>query len=149
MILSTTCIQCKVILVQSIIWCVEKYIFEVFLSKSFKIGGSITKLLNQFDDWWFRKSKEIWVSYRTPHQQNESWSWKSSELHRDETSQYPRATGDSRFIFSSKLKLIIPIFKSFKSDCTLKFAYSLQSSGIFKTFMNTRPELAGKTSVEI
>ncbi len=33
-----------------------------FLSRSFKIGGSITKLLNQFDDWWFRKSKEIWVS---------------------------------------------------------------------------------------
>ncbi len=28
----------------------KKYFFEVFLSRSFKIGGSITKLLNQFDD---------------------------------------------------------------------------------------------------
>ncbi len=52
--------------------------------------------------------KSEWVCYRTPHQQNESWSWKSSELPKDETSRYPRATGGSRFIFSSKLKLIIP-----------------------------------------
>ncbi len=29
---------------------VKKYIFEVFLSRSFEIGGSITKMLNQFDD---------------------------------------------------------------------------------------------------
>ncbi len=32
--------------------------------------------------------------------------------------------------FLSKPKLIIPIFKSFKSDCTLKFAYSLKFSSI-------------------
>ncbi len=42
---------------------VKKYIFwGISLSRSFEIGGSVTKLLNQFDDWWFRKSKEIWVS---------------------------------------------------------------------------------------
>ncbi len=29
---------------------VKKYIFEIFLSRSFEMGGSITKLLNQFDD---------------------------------------------------------------------------------------------------
>ncbi len=34
-------------------------------------------------------------------------------------------------LFLSKLALILPIFKSFKSDCTLKFAYSLKSSSLF------------------
>ncbi len=47
------------------------------------------------------------------------------------------------------LDSFIPIFKSFKSDYTLKFAYPLKSSNIFNTFMNARPELARKTSVEI
>ncbi len=96
---------------------VKKYIFcGVFCLDH----SSNTKLLNQVDDKVFENLwKSEWVSYRTPHQQNESWSWKSSELHEDETSRYPRATGGSRFIFSSKLKQTIPIFKSFKSDCTL------------------------------
>ncbi len=72
----------------------------------------ISLMTDDFEN--LRKSE--WVSYRTPHQRNESWSWRSSELHKVETSRYPRATGGSRFIFSSKLKLVIPIFKSFKSD---------------------------------
>ncbi len=37
----------------------------------------------------------------------------------------------------------------FKSDYTSLFAYSLKSSSIFNTFINARPELARKTSVEV
>ncbi len=120
------------------VFCLDHSKTEVVLQNCW-----ISLMTDDFEN--LRKSE--WVSYRTPHQQNESWSWKSSELHKDETGQYPRATGGSRFIFSSKLKLIIPIFKSFKSDCTLKLAYSLKSSSIFITFINARPELARKTSV--
>ncbi len=47
----------------SLTWCFQKVCFlRCFLSRSFENRGKITKLLNQFDDWWFRKSKEIWVS---------------------------------------------------------------------------------------
>ncbi len=103
-------------------FCLDHSKLEVVLQNCW-----ISLITDDFEN--LRKSE--WVSYRTPHQQNQSLSWKSSELHMDETSQYPRATGGSRFIFLSKLKLIIPIFKSFKSDCTLKLAYSLKSSSIF------------------
>ncbi len=100
---------------------VKKYIFwSVFCLNHSKLevilqNCWISLMTDDFDNLW----KSEWVSYKTPQQQNESWSWKPSELDKDETSQYPRATGGSRFIFSSILKLIIPIFKSFKSDCTL------------------------------
>ncbi len=41
------------------LYALSKSIFlRWFLSRSFKVGDSITKLLNQFDDW----SMEIWVS---------------------------------------------------------------------------------------
>ena len=122
------------------VFCLDHSKMEVVLQNCW-----ISLMTDDFEN--LRKSE--WVSYRTPHQQNESWSWKSSELHKDETSRYPRATGGSRFIFSSNLKLIIPIFKSFKSDYTSLFAYSLKSASIFNTFINTRPELARKTSVEV
>ncbi len=107
-------------------FCLDHSKWEVVLQNCW-----ISLMTDDFEN--LRKSE--WVSYQTPHQQNESWSWKSSELHKDETSQYSRATGGSRFIFLSKLKLKIPIFKSFKSDCTLKFAYSLESSNIFNIFV--------------
>ncbi len=43
------------------------------------------------------------VSYKTAHQQNESSSWKPTELHKDENNEYSRATGGSRFIFCQNL----------------------------------------------
>ncbi len=120
------------------VFCLDHSKLEVVLQNCW-----ISLMTDDFEN--LRKSE--WVSYRTTHQQNESWSWKSSELHQDETSRYPRTTGGSWFIFSSKFKLIIPIFKSFKSDWTLKFAYSLKSSSIFNMFINARSQLARKTSV--
>ncbi len=52
-----------------------------------------------------------YLTEQTPHQQNELWSWKSSELCQDKTSRYARATEGSRFIFyhdfSNNSKVIV------------------------------------------
>lgn len=64
------------------------------------VDGDSTKLY----DGQSTNGAQIWLlSYRTLHQQGESSSLRSSELHKDKASQYSGATRNSRFIFYQNL----------------------------------------------
>ncbi len=64
--------------------CQKVYFWGVFCLDHLKLEVVLQNCwISLITDYFENLRKSEWVSSRTPHQQNESWSWKSSKLHKD------------------------------------------------------------------